>query len=94
MARFFATADDLLPVLLSVEARFPVVYTPCEHVNQPKWIHFTTARDIPTLFQPQPYESPWWPRVSSPRPERRSSSAHSSQRRYGPVGDRPTRQPG
>ena len=35
MAFFFATGDDLLPVLLSVEARHTVVYTPFKHVNEP-----------------------------------------------------------
>jgi hypothetical protein len=57
MAFFYATADDLLPVLLGVEARHPVVYTPCGHVTKRKVAHFSTARDLPTLFQPQPYES-------------------------------------
>lgn len=57
MAFFFATPDDLLPVLSSVEARHSVVYTPCGHVNEPRVDHFSTARDLPTLFQPQPFES-------------------------------------
>ena len=57
MAFFFATADDLLPVLLSVEAKHVVVYTPCEHVYEPSAEHFRTARDLPTLFKRQPYES-------------------------------------
>ncbi len=57
MAFFFATADDLLPVLLGVEARLSVAYTPFGHVNVPKVDHFYTARDLPTLFQPQPFES-------------------------------------
>ncbi len=57
MAFFFATADDLLPVLLSVEARHAVTYTPFDHVYEPRADHFLTVRDIPTLFQPQPFES-------------------------------------
>jgi hypothetical protein len=57
MAFFFATGDDLLPVLLSVEAKRAVVYTPFGHVYEPRAEHFRTARDLPTLFQPQPYES-------------------------------------
>jgi hypothetical protein len=57
MAFFFATADDLLPVLLSVEARHAVVYTPFGHVFEPRANHFRTARDLPTLFRPQPFES-------------------------------------
>lgn len=57
MAFFFATADDLLPVLLSVEAKQAVVYTPCGHIHEPRAEHYRTARDLPTLFQPQPYES-------------------------------------
>jgi hypothetical protein len=57
MAFFFATADDLLPVLLSVEAKRAVVYTPFGHVNEPKVDHYCTARDLPTLFEPQPCES-------------------------------------
>jgi hypothetical protein len=57
MAFFFATAEDLLPVLLTVEARRAVVYTPFEHVHEPRADHFRTARDLPTLFKPQPFES-------------------------------------
>jgi hypothetical protein len=57
MAHFFATPDDLLPVLVSVEAKHSIVYTPCGHVHKPKVAHFSTARNLPTLFQPQPYES-------------------------------------
>jgi len=57
MARFFASAEDLLPVLLGVEAKHPVVYTPCDTVNEPRADHYTTAENLPTLFQAQPYES-------------------------------------
>lgn len=57
MAFFFATAEDLLPVLLSVEAKLAVVYTPFGHVYEPKVDHYCTARDLPTLFARQPCES-------------------------------------
>jgi hypothetical protein len=57
MAFFFATPDDLLAVLLSVEAQQSVVYTPYGHVNEPRVDRFYTARDLPTLFQPAPFES-------------------------------------
>ncbi len=57
MAFFFATADDLLPVLLTVEAKLAVVYTPFNHIHEPKADHYRTARELPTLFQPQPFES-------------------------------------
>lgn len=57
MAFFFATADDLLAVLLGVEAKHAVVYTPCEHIHEPRAEHYRTARDLPTLFRPQPFES-------------------------------------
>jgi hypothetical protein len=57
MAQFFATSDDLLPVLLRVEARHPVVYTPCEHIHKPRADHYPTARDLPTLFRPLTVDS-------------------------------------
>lgn len=57
MVFFFATAGDLLPVLLSVEAKHAVVYTPFDHIHEPRVEQYRTARDLPTLFQPQPFES-------------------------------------
>lgn len=57
MAFFFATADDLVPVLLSVEAKHAVVYTPCGHIHEPRADQYRTARELPTLFRPQPFES-------------------------------------
>jgi hypothetical protein len=57
MAFFFATGHDLVPVLLSVEANHAVVYTWIGHIHEPRAKHFRTARDLPTLFQPQPFES-------------------------------------
>jgi hypothetical protein len=57
VAFFFATADDLLPVLLSIEAKYAIVYTRFDHVHEPRADDYRTARDLPTLFQPQPFES-------------------------------------
>ncbi len=57
MAFFFATADDLLPVLLIVEAKHAVVYTPFDHIYEPTTVHYYSARDLTTLFLPQPFES-------------------------------------
>ena len=57
MAFFFATADDLFSVLLSVEAKHAVAYTPFDHIHEPRAPRFRTARDLPTLFRPQPFES-------------------------------------
>ena len=57
MAFFFATPDDLLPVLLSVEARQPVAYSLCGHIHEPRVVRYYTARDLPTLFLPAPTES-------------------------------------
>jgi hypothetical protein len=57
MAFFFATADDLLPVLLSVEAKRAVVYTLCGHIHEPSTDHYQSARNLTTLFKPQPCES-------------------------------------
>jgi hypothetical protein len=54
---FFATAGDLLPVLMSVEAKRAVVYSPFGHIHEFRADHYGTARDLPTLFRPQPYES-------------------------------------
>jgi hypothetical protein len=57
MAFFFATADDLLPVITGVEAKRVVVYTRFEHINQPIVRHYDMARQLPTLFEPQPFAS-------------------------------------
>jgi hypothetical protein len=57
MAFFYATADDLLPVLLNVEAKRAVVYTRCGHIHEPRTDHCQTARNLTTLFKPQPFES-------------------------------------
>lgn len=57
MAFFFATPEDLLPVLLSVEVRHRLSYTRTGHVDKPSVESFQTAKDLPTLFQPAPFES-------------------------------------
>jgi hypothetical protein len=58
VAFFFATSDDLLPVLLGVEARLKVQYTRMGHAASPAILSsFRTARDLPTLFTPAQHES-------------------------------------
>jgi hypothetical protein len=57
MAFFFATPEDLLPVLLSVEARHDLAYTLCGHVNEQTVESFRTAQDLPSLFLSAPFES-------------------------------------
>ena len=51
MAHFFATPEDLLPVLLSVEGRRAISYTLTGHFHEPKVRSFSTARDLPTLYE-------------------------------------------
>lgn len=51
MAHFFATPEDLLPVLLSVESRRAISYTLTGHFHEPTVRSFYTARDLPTLFE-------------------------------------------
>ena len=50
MAFFFATAEDLVPVLLSVEERIRIKYTPFGHFDTPDVKSFASIRDLPTLF--------------------------------------------
>jgi hypothetical protein len=57
MAFFFATSEDLLPVLLSVEARHQISYTPSGHFEKPLVESFQTVRELPTIFLPAPHES-------------------------------------
>jgi hypothetical protein len=58
MAFFFATADDLLPVLLGVEEGLNVQYTQMGHIPSRDHVStFTSARDLPTLFAPAQHES-------------------------------------
>ena len=54
MAHFFATPEDLLPVLLSVESRRAIAYTLTGHFHEPTVRSFLTARDLPTLFEQSP----------------------------------------
>ena len=57
MAYFFATADDLLPVLLDVERRHKIKYTPSGHFPGPDVASFASASELPTLFLPAQRES-------------------------------------
>ena len=57
MAYFYATPEDLLPVLSNVEARRRIAYTLTGHVNEPKVRSFASARELPTLFEPAPTHS-------------------------------------
>jgi hypothetical protein len=57
VTHFYATPEDLLPVLLNVEKRHSLRYTPCEHHGSRNIPSFTSATELPTLFKPAPYES-------------------------------------
>ena len=57
MAFFFATVEDLVPVLLSVEQRIRIKYTPFGHFDTLDVKSFASIRDLPTLFRPAPNES-------------------------------------
>jgi hypothetical protein len=57
MSRFFATPEDLLPVLSSVETRRQVVYTLMGHISAPEVRSFSAAAELPTLFEPAPADS-------------------------------------
>jgi hypothetical protein len=57
MAFFFATADDLLPVLLGLEGKHPIKYTPVGQFESPDVPSFASARELPTLFLPAPQAS-------------------------------------
>ena len=50
MAHFFETPEDL-PVLLSVEGRRAISYTLTGHFHEPKVRSFSTAGDLPTLYE-------------------------------------------
>lgn len=63
MAFFFATAKDLLPVLLSVESKIRIKYTPWGYFNSPNVSAFISASELPTLTLPAPSESA----ISCPR---------------------------
>ena len=57
MAFFFATAEDLMPVLLRVEERVSIKYTPFGHFSTPDVKSIASASGLPTLFRPAPYDS-------------------------------------
>jgi len=57
MAFLFATTDDILPVLLDVEKKWRITYTPVGHFDTPAVKSFFSARDLPSLFLGAPYES-------------------------------------
>lgn len=57
MAFFFATPEDLLPVLLDFEGRRAHPYTRCGHVNEPNVRSFCSAKELHTLFETAPHES-------------------------------------
>jgi hypothetical protein len=57
MAHFFATPEDLLPVLLSVEASRTLAYTLTGHVDSPEAHSFHTCRELATLFEPSPTDA-------------------------------------
>jgi hypothetical protein len=57
MSYFFATPEDLLPVLLSIESHRQIKYTRYGHISEPTIESYATAKDLPTLFLPAPHES-------------------------------------
>ena len=57
MAFFYATAEDLLPVLLSVENKIRIKYTAFDHFKSPSVKAFASALELPTLNLPAPFES-------------------------------------
>jgi hypothetical protein len=57
MPHFFATPEDLLPVLASVEAKLSVQYTRMGHRLSRDVECWQQGRELPTLSQPFPVES-------------------------------------
>jgi len=57
MAYFFATADDLLPVLLGIEARRKLSYTLMDHYGEPTAPSFSSVADLPTLSARTPTDT-------------------------------------
>ena len=49
MPHFFATANDLLPVLAAVESRRRLSYTPTGHTASPDVVSFHSGESLPTL---------------------------------------------
>lgn len=57
MIHFFATTDDLLPVLEAVERRRSLSYTRCGALRSPEVVSFRMGRELPSLYVPAPSES-------------------------------------
>ena len=57
MPHFFATANDLLPVLAAVESRRRLVYTLTGHSHSPEVFSFHSAESIETLREPTTSET-------------------------------------
>lgn len=57
MPHFFATSEDLLPVLASVEAKLELQYTLMGHHPSEDIERWHDGRELPTLWQPSPVES-------------------------------------
>lgn len=57
MAHFFATADDLLPILSEIEARRRITYTLTGHTSKPEATSYGCGNDLPTLREPAPAEA-------------------------------------
>jgi hypothetical protein len=57
MLHFYATREDLLPVLASVEDKLDVRYTLMDEYSSKDIDFFHQGRDLPTLSQPSPSES-------------------------------------
>lgn len=57
MLHFFATHDDLLPILASVEAKLDLQYTLMDHHPSREVQHWQHGSELPTLRQPSLVES-------------------------------------
>ncbi len=57
MPHFFATAEDLLPLLAAVESRLELHYTLTGHHGSKKIESWRHGRELPTLGQPSPTDS-------------------------------------
>jgi len=49
MPHFFATANDLLPILAAVESSRGLTYTRTGHMNSPEVVSFRSGESLPTL---------------------------------------------
>lgn len=57
MPHFFATANDLLPILAAVESRRGLAYTLTGHMKSPEVISFRSGESLPTLRAPATSET-------------------------------------